>query len=216
MIVHMPPLLLRLVWLLPLLWGCLGGVGTLQVLTGAPAVGLLMLLLGRGKARRRGEARGGGHEPLALVEDGLGMPPPRLNSSCTGTRGWGGRGLGRGRPPSGLLLCGRVVQASAGGGSICHSVAALTKGEGVCRGVSHDVGVHDQFLKATHVHVRVDGHVLGGAWLGGGRGVGKGGCSWLLWLLDWTQLPSHLWQGDIVLVKQSVAETYCVSRAMHK
>lgn len=58
-------------------------MGPLQVLAD-PAVGLLMLLR-RGEPGRRGEARGGRHEPLALEEDGLAGLPLRLSSSCAGT-----------------------------------------------------------------------------------------------------------------------------------
>lgn len=68
-------------------------------------------------------------------------------------------------------------------------VAALTEGEGV----SHDIRVHDQLLKATHVSV--DSHVLGGGSVCVGRSNGSGGCSRLLGLLHWTQLPGHLGGG---------------------
>ena len=71
-------------------------------------------------------------------------------------------------------------------------VAALTDREWVCRGVSHDIRVDDQLLKASHIQISVDGGVMGGRGLGGGWGNGGGGCRRLLGLLDWTKLPGHL------------------------
>lgn len=74
-----------------------------------------------------------------------------------------------------MLLCVILVASARGTGIRCVWLGiAMLHGEWISRVGDDDIWIHDQLLKAAHLHVCVDSHVFGrgglglGCWGGGG------------------------------------------------